>query len=394
MTEPKYELTSLEINEGSLVDKGDNPEAHVRMFKRDETEAETAEPEQRGGVLRKVWEWFGAGPVKPEPESTEPVAKDYPRTTGEILRARKFEEDFAVLRGALMESIECILEEAPAEEVSDLLAKAVAEFAAEADGLTQAVAKSAETPDELRSIIDRMRESVSKGENGADRAGFAEAVSDLERYAFDIRTVKQEEPVNQTTKTVGEILAGLPAEDVIAFATELGKKAEEGEQKTQDEEEEMKEDAKKAADQSEAIEKRMVELEKRAAEAEARVAAMVEKERAAEFIVKAKKIVPGGVDHAELGAVLKSAHDYSAEHGEALERVLTALGAQVSKSALFSVVGSSAPVGKGANAHDQLEARANEIQKSAAASGKPVSFAEAYDRAMSENPSLALEAVG
>jgi hypothetical protein len=394
MTEAKYELTSLEIDEGSLVDKGDNPEAHVRMFKRDEEPSAEEPSESRGGVLRKVWEWFGAGSAK-DAEPAEAVRKDYPKTTGEILRARKFQEEFAVLRGALMESIYCILEEAPAEEISDLLAKAVAEFAAEADGLTQAVIeKGARAPDDLASIIDRMRDSVSKGENGADRAGFAEAVAELERFAFEIRAAKKEENVSNTTKSANEILAGLPAEDIIAFAESLGKKTDQETKGEHNEEDEMKEDAKKAAGQSEAIEKRMVELEKRAAEAEARVAAMVEKERSAEFVAKAKKIVPGGVDHAELGSILKAAHDFSGEHGEALERVLTALGAQVSKSALFTVVGSAAPVGKGANAHDQLETRANEIQKAAAANGKPVSFAEAYDRAMSENPALALEAVG
>jgi len=143
-----------------------------------------------------------------------------------------------------------------------------------------------------------------------------------------------------------------------------------------------------------AFEKRMVELEKRAADAESKLAEMVEKERTAEFVQKAKAIVHGGLDHAELGEALKSAHDHSKEEGERLEKLFSALGSQVEKGSLFKVVGSDAPIGKSGNAHVELENIAKEILKAAHMAGEKMSFAESYDKAMIANPNLAVEAVG
>lgn len=402
MAEARYELTELEINEGSLVDKGDNPEAHVRLFKMEDGEEahepaqdEPATPEvSKGkGVLRKLWERIaGTG--------TEEVAKDYARTTAEILRSDRLEHDFAKLRLAFMESVDSILECAEGAEMAGLLETAVSEFNAEAGRITADIGKaSQDSADELRGILDAMIDSVSKGDNEAPRpevrAEFAKAVADLE--AFEVPKAPQEEKESMTTeKNLDSVLAALPEGDRAIIDAELAKIGHDGKKKPYAGKEEEEEDEMKKSAEPSNVEKRMIELEKRAELAEAKVAALVEKERSAEFLEVAKRLVPGGVDHADLGAALKTASDFDPDFGANLEKLFGALGAQVEKSSLFSVVGSEAPVGKssGSDAHAKLEARAAELKKSANDRGERMTSAEAYDLAMNENPQLALEAVG
>jgi hypothetical protein len=386
----KYELSDLEIFESSLVDSGDNPEAHVKLFKAAEDVSEESSSEESTekshpkNILKKVWEWVAGAP------DNEVVSKmGPPRTTGEILRSQQFETDFSKLRAAFMESVDSILEYAESAEVSALLQKAVQEFSDEASSMTSEIAKREPCKaDSFRKIVDQMGAVVSNNNDAAEReirAEFAKAVAALD--AFEVPKTVQKESEEMTTEKIDETESGVTAGEVNVEAqnetqVEASVQADTATVETE-----------KNAD-SVAFEKRMVELEKRAANAESKLAVMVEKERTAEFIQKAKAIVPGGIDHAELGDALKSAHGHSQQEGERLEKLFSALGAQVEKGSLFKVVGSDAPVGKSGNAHVELENIAKEILKAAHMAGEKMSFAESYDKAMIAHPHLAVEAVG
>lgn len=357
MTEAKYELQELEINEGSLVDKGDNPEAHVMLFKREQENAPR-------GLFRKLWNWAVSGTEKASPETA-----------------------FAELRLSLLGEVEAVMDNAAPGDVDAQLAKAVAEHIERADKLTEK--HSPEWTGHFADLLDRMARSVSSPqEQGADRAEFVKAIAELESFSF---SVAEEKTMQDAEKTLDAAPPSPPVEVVAVESEKAETKGSDKEPEKMDheeEEEEMKEDTQKAA---EAIEKRMVELEKRAQEAEAQLAKMLDEKRGAEFVAKAKTIVPAGVDHAELGAALKAAHDHSSVEGERLERLFSALAAQVQHGELLAVAGSEAPVGKAHNAHERLEAIAAEIVK---ASGGKVSHAAAYDQAMNQNPELAAEAIG
>ena len=360
MTEAKYQLHELEINEGSLVDKGDNPEAHVLLFKREQENAPR-------GLFRKLWNWAVTGTEKASPEHS-----------------------FGELRLSLLGEIEATMDNQPADQIDAALAKTVAEHIAQAERMTQ---KSApEWTARFADVLDRMQRSVSSpAEQGADRAEFVKAVAEMESFIF---ADAEEKTMQDAEKTLDAAPPSPPVEvvEVVAVESEKAKAETKGSDEPakmdHEEEDEMKEETQKAA---EAIEKRMVELEKRAQEAEAQLAKMLDEKRGAEFVAKAKSIVPAGVDHAELGAALKAAHDSSTAEGERLERLFSALAAQVQHGALLEVVGSEAPVGKAHNAHERLEALAAEIVKASA--GK-VTHAAAYDLAMTQNPELAAEAIG
>ncbi len=361
MTEAKYELQELEINEGSLVDKGDNPEAHVLLFKREQENAPR-------GLFRKLWSWAVSGTQKASPETA-----------------------FAELRLSLLGEVEAVMDNAATEDIDARLAKAVAEHIERADKLTEK--HSPEWTGHFSDLLDRMARSVSSPEEqGADRAEFVKAIAELESFSF---SMAEEKTMQDAEKMLDAAPPSPPVEvvEVVAVESEKAKAETKGsgkepEKMDHEEEEEMKEETQKTA---EAIEKRMVELEKRAQEAEAQLAKMLDEKRGAEFAAKAKTIVPAGVDHAELGAALKAAHDHSSAEGERLERLFSALAAQVQHGELLAVAGSEAPVGKAHNAHERLEAIAAEIVK---ASGGKVSHAAAYDQAMTQNPELAAEAIG
>lgn len=115
------------------------------------------------------------------------------------------------------------------------------------------------------------------------------------------------------------------------------------------------------------------------------IAKMKETAETAEFITKAKGFGIGG-DMDALGGVLYrvSKGKSTAEDIKVIEGVLKAAGEQSKTAALFKAAGVNLPASVDGDPEALLKAKAEEIQKA----NTGMSFAVAYDKALSANPDL------
>lgn len=116
---------------------------------------------------------------------------------------------------------------------------------------------------------------------------------------------------------------------------------------------------------------------------EKHVAALVEKEQKIEF---GKRAVSIGLTEAD-GDHIRKAYLGDVKSLDFLCDTIAKLNKQVEKAGLFGEVGSGG--GAAADAHSALLAKAAEIAKSAAATDKPLTEAQAYVKALATYPDLA-----
>lgn len=380
---PTVLLTELELDEKSLVDRGDNPPAKVLTWK------------GFGGAgvferLKAAWARITkADKLEKDGEMYAPV----PRTTSEIMAMQEFEEQFCDLRQAFMQSIYSIMQSAPSEEMTALLAKTVQEFNAAATAMvkTSSATKSAE----LIGLLEKIVASVS-----TDSMTFTESIEKLAAVTFEteptqeptvpvpaikgdgadpVSTNNQGENMSAKAITLEEAVKGItdPAAKAIIQA-ELAKAAP---QKT---------DAEKAAEAEkslpEDIRKQMSDLRAANAASNERIAKMEAEKREAEMLTKAAKFTIAGKDSAWVAKSLSDAHAVSKEAGEGMESVFAAITAQtLANDKLTKSIGAA---GEGAfadnDAHVQLTTKAKELQKA----DPKLSSAQAYVRAGEMFPAL------
>jgi len=402
-----FALTGLSIEEGSFVDKGDNPEAHILLVKAykdlDEGDRAKLTPATRefleNAPARKTWldrakGFFGL--VQKEDMG--------PKTTAQILAEDEFRRKFFDLRMAFTESVGSILQMpvAMSEErsaMAEMMNQTVAEFAEKAGELTGELGKrDPSAAGELAGILDALARSVSKG-GDANRGPFAQAMEDLEHFEFPAKTAPATEdnvPAEKTNPTLSDLVAKIGSEDdqkamndaidaKVKAAVDEALKAAEGAEPTGDD------PAKKAAELGAQLppefQAQFSELLTTVKSQTEKLSSLEEAQTAQTYLTKAQSIAAdAGLDLAETADSLRKAYEVSTEYGAQLEKQLRALAEQVKLTKTLGNAGAF-PVEKNTG-EEKLEKLARDIAKR-----DGVSFEEAYDKAMDEDPEAAREAV-
>lgn len=385
MTEPRFRLHDLSIDEGSLVDSGDNPEAHIKLFKLKDTACMTKPDVDPNASSSKPSSAPAARPSKRDAEPRKD-SHEYPqgmvRTTAEILAEREFHSAFCDLRWAYQDSVGSILAMVEPAKMGALLTRTTDEFTAVVGELIASVGKMA--PAAKQAVTDALEKlkAACAVEPAEARGEITRAVAALDGLAPKKTTEDHVSQKSSTTapaaKTVDEILAALPEADRAAVKESLDAAA-----KATADAEAVKVEATKQATAKADAEK--ADLAKRVSDAEATIAKMKDEKLTAEFTAKAREI--GAGDVADVAMLLKSAHARDPKEGEVLERILRAQAAQVRKGALLTVVGSDA--GGGA---DSPEARL-EVEAKKIAEAEKCSYHVAYGKALDRNAELARAAI-
>lgn len=304
---PTVELVELEITEGSFVDKGDNPEAHIVFFKRATDEA---------AASKSMHEYDADG-------------RPIPRTTLQVVNQRRAMKSMHELKEAFELSMHEILEYAVPDQLPAMLNQTATEFA---DLLKQfgldAVGKQI-TADVASAVLEP---SVELMQDGITKALAALSVETDGAPEENSMTTTQK---NKAVKGLDEILSALPDSEQAVVKAKLDENAAETEA--------AKAAAAEKAQAEVDVSKRLADLEKRAESAEATVAAMVDEKQTAHFTSMAKQI--GGADVTSMSSLLKSAYGRSEDEGKQLEEMFRGLAAQakIGQQALFKTVGSSGP---------------------------------------------------
>jgi len=167
MSDAQFELVDLTINEGSLVSAGDNPEAHVKLFKNhDEGDVNDvpSATEKDKGILQKIWEWMANHTEENVDESTEKGLDEVQKELDEVkqkLEAAEKERDEALEAKQKLEAAEKERDEAP-DEAEDEMAKALKTM-----------------PEPVRKEFESMRASMAKMEAEKARNAAIEKAKDI-----------------------------------------------------------------------------------------------------------------------------------------------------------------------------------------------------------------------
>lgn len=363
MPKAKRILTNLKINEGSLVTAGDNPEAHIALFKFRAGETDGPNP-YRGAVdlLKSA------------------------RSTREILNEDKFYDEMWKLREAFSQSIFEVLNYTDVAEMGELLQKTVNEFSAAATALAAEVQKSfPEQGKALLDVVDKLVDAAtfkSLGESehfGVDPVALETAIGSLnelytskasppESTSMQTKTTEENKSFDDVLKSLGEDERGVVTSHIEALAKEAVDKA------LAEKSEKESKPVVKTADQLK-IEKLENELEKIKEE-------KFEK-RMAEL---AKDVALPGVETDVVTKLLSANFKASEESGEELLKMFRAQKAQLAKAEqiLTATKGTTAPV------EGSAEARADAMAKSLASSSG-LTFEAAYEKVLEENPDIARE---
>lgn len=192
MTDAKTELFDLKIIEGSFVDKGDNPEAHIAFFKR-------AEEEEKS--------YHGMEEEKDSDYGT-------PKTLMDFMHDEKMKD----LKQSMMQSVHEVLCYADPSEWSSMLSQSV---------------------EQMKNVLDEMGHTVSKDENDSvvvdgateedvsnkkTQVGFDDVIADL----TDEQKAVIEAKIAETAKSYEEAVAEKAAaeQDVAKRLESLEKRAE------------------------------------------------------------------------------------------------------------------------------------------------------------------------
>jgi len=351
MNEATSILEDLTIEEGSLVDKGDNPEAHIQLFKMKEEEKK--EEPQEMGFFAKLRQWVGL-------EKGEYLEEA--RTMDEILTERDYLKEFHKLRDAFSESVGSILDHSHGEEMAQKLQETVEQFTNSARDLAGQMTKgNQEAEKRLFGILSDLQNSVD-GDDAISRKGFAKAAIELGSFQIDEQEADLPMEGKETEKMENQESPAvvLPTED-------------------------QPQEAAKTAD----IQKQMDAMKGELEAARQTITKMEEERSAAQYLAKARDLKTPGVDVNDLAVILQKADSQDPEFGSKVLEVIKGLTTQIqtSENLLFKSMGSVGTSDPNSPAA-RLESIAKEIQ-----TAEKMSFAKAYDEAMSRNPQLASDAI-
>ena len=329
-------LKELEIEEGSLVDKGANPLAHVVLFKRD------------------------------EPRSLMQKVKDLIKnamTFNEVREAQDARRDWWELCDAFTTSIKSIVDENP-DNAPELMMQSAAQFVE----ATKPLIPQLEGTDvylRAQGVVTAV-EAALEGETD-----IAKKLSDAIQEPDGTGSPEGKEV--EKHMTLEEILKGLPEEQRKVIEAELNKK-DESEADPVEKKEDLPED----------VRKRIEEAEKRNTELEKRLNEQIEKAEIAEFVKKAETLTNlPNMKPDEFGPVLRNLS--KVEGYDKLETVLVAANKALGESELFKAKGEDGGIENGALA--KLQAKADELRKSDPKLTKEQAFAKAVE----DNPDLYAE---
>ena len=342
---PKQRITDVKIIEGSLVEEGDNPEAHIAMFKSTDDEDEGVDE----NTTTKAEMITMPTPVK---------------TTSQILAERRFNEEFREVRWAFEDAVSGIMYQAPTAMIGALLEKATSEFQAELDMLLANVVKvSPSIGESVKATLATMQEATKQEPKVAHKA-IVDALETIGAIGAD----KKKETAKMEPKTLAELMAVLPAghQEIVKAALEAAGKTVS---------DEIAAKAANDAKEVEALKSRLAKLE--------------DERLDAEFKAKAESIP--GVDVEKTKLILKSAFGRSKEEGEALEQTLRALGEQAKRGVSMKSIGSDTGVEStsGDNAEEKLKSIAAELRKA----DPNLTEAQAFHKAFKSNRELAAQAM-
>lgn len=321
MPEATHSLTQLTVEEGSLVDKGDNPGAEIKLVKRDDA-----------GPFLRLWKWARGLVAKND---------SMPRTTGQVLAQNDFEAEFGKLKFAFMDAVYSILEAPPSEATATMLRQSVDEFAAKAKALFGGIHP------QLSEITDSMHCALEDVAAVEKRVDFVRAVHALDALAYPgqvpVTTGNEPEEVAMS-KSVEDVLKSLPEADRALVQAAMAPKAD---------------DVEKAAKAAQEV----AELAKRLTDTQAELAKMRDERMAAEFQKRAEALKVPGQDVAQLAEVLKRAHAADPTLCDTIEQVLKAAAAQAEAGGkvLFKSIGTRGT--DGGNAESKIASLASELQK-------------------------------
>jgi organic radical activating enzyme len=364
-------LVGLTIKEGSLVDNGDNPHAHVVFFKR----APEDEP-------------------MPQP-ATASTSKGYgydqPRTLGQILGAQKFASAIQDLRWAFMDSVSSIMGSSDPTTIAPMMSKSVAEFGAEAEKLVAELkSRSGDTTDTAKGarvteIVAQLKaQTITEKSIPPDGGAPASVLATLAllddvvgKASPPATTEKSSMPENTKPTALADAIKALPAD--VAAAIETEKKAAIDKAVAEAVAEAMK--AKQP--EVEGVAKQLADIEKRAAAAESEVAKLRDEKLTESMVAKARDIGIGDVD--ETAQTLKSAFAISPEAGAQIEKTLRAAAEQAkhAQKVLTSTAGSAATFTKGSP-----EARAEELVDALVKAKPSLTREQAFVEVAREHPGL------
>lgn len=303
------------VVETSMVNEGDNPEAHVMALKaRAEQDAARSD-----GFLARVAKWGGV--------VAEKFGFGQPRTTNQIRAAQKFEEEFRALRWAFVDSASSIMECAAPTKMGEMMAQSASEFSEGVKALVaQMSAGDASKARDLLSLVERLTVEADalKAAGGAleKRAPVAASLAALDAFQFQIvpaETPTGGAPATTTTEEHDPMTTAKTAPTAAAPAQNDA------------------ETLKAVLARIETLEQENAANKARAESAEATAnalkASLAEKDsekQDAEFTAKAKALAVGDV--AVVKGILKTAFSVSPEAGAALENFLKGVQAQLAKS--------------------------------------------------------------
>lgn len=362
---PTHQLTDLVLHEGSLVDKGDNPEAHIRIAK-------------AGGPFAKLWRWVHAAIRKDEP------ALPAPKTTAEVMAADQFAQDFARLKCAFIDSIYSILDVAPSSNMVALLQRSVDEFAAKAQSTL------GHMPSDVSAAIAELKGACGDMESVEKRFAFVTAVQKIDVLEPTgpvpaLPAAKADEV--EKMKTLDEVMAALSPEDKAVVEAAL----QANQEKPAEEKPAEKPAAEKPAEVEMAkaapvVDVEKADLAKRLEDATNELAKLKDEKVTAEFVKRATEIGLPGQDAAHVGGLLKRAYAASKQLGDDVDAALksAATHAAAVTAPLFAKVGTPGGDSAGATASSKIANLADELRKQ----NPKLSKHQAEAKVLEQNPAL------
>lgn len=379
---PKAELVDLTIEEGSPVDDGDNPPAKIALVKNKPTTEDTVSDKEnkdgKEGVFARMKRW-----------ATDVTAKMYgqPRTTGQIIAADAFRDQFWKARMALVESMNSILECAAPDQIGPLMAQSVGEFTGIINTLSANM--SAEKRAEVMALVSTMTDALAD-KTAIKRNELVGAVEKLEDFTFTPVSSAQEAPAETTKEqdmsdknkpgaiTMEVVLAKMSPEEKALLEAAIAAKAA------------------PVTQEDPALKGASPEILKRLDSMAKDLEALRAKEDASSITSKANAIcrdVPGVAKEDVIAALTDAQKSGGAEGLARAERMLSGLSAMAKRgTALTSKIGHSRTIKAGeqpATAEDLVTVKAREMMKT---DGK-ITFEGAYAKVMSESPRLARAAI-
>jgi hypothetical protein len=448
----RFQLSDLSIDEGSLVDAGDNPEAHIKLFKMKSGDSEEEPTEKATWTTAYVNDLPDSSFLHVEGGGKKDAGgKTTPRSLRHFpVKDADGKVDLPHLRNALARIPQSKLPQGAKDKAAGkakaMLEETRKEYAMPMNGgalypiaprTTAEIIAEREFRDEFCELKWAYQDSISSILSGVEpgqmggflaktTAEFSDAVGvlidsiakaspGLAAHALEVvESLKQActaEPAairGEITKAAAALDSLTPnrktteenvsqknstpapktVDEILAALPEADRAAV----KTQLEEAaKAKEDADKAKAEAEKVATAKADAEK--ADLAKRVSdaeATIAKMKDEKLTVEftAKAREIGAGDVNEVATLLKAAYGRDQKEGETLERTLRAMAEQIKKSNVLLRVVGSEATGGADSPEGQLEAKAKAI-----ATAENVSFHVGYSRAMERNPDLAKNAV-